>query len=41
MLSGIKIKTEKDIRNTASKIQELGAKNVIVKEVILEMTMRR
>lgn len=30
-LSGIKIKTEKDIRNTASKIQELGAKNVIVK----------
>lgn len=31
MLSGIKIKTEKDIKNTASKIQELGAKNVIVK----------
>ena len=30
-LSGIKIKTEKDIKNTASKIQELGAKNVIVK----------
>ena len=30
-LSGIKIKTEKDIRNTASRIQELGAKNVIVK----------
>ena len=30
-LSEIKIKTEKDIRNAASKIQELGAKNVIVK----------
>ncbi len=30
-LSGIKIKTEKDIRKTALKIQELGAKNVIVK----------
>jgi hydroxymethylpyrimidine kinase / phosphomethylpyrimidine kinase / thiamine-phosphate diphosphorylase len=30
-LSEFKIKTEKDIRNAASKIQELGAKNVIVK----------
>ena len=30
-LSETKIKTEKDIRNAASKIQELGAKNVIVK----------
>ena len=30
-LSEIKIKTEKDIRNAASRIQELGAKNVIVK----------
>ncbi|HEX7275185.1 MAG TPA: bifunctional hydroxymethylpyrimidine kinase/phosphomethylpyrimidine kinase [Nitrososphaeraceae archaeon] len=30
-LSGIKIKTEEDIRKTALKIQELGAKNVIVK----------
>lgn len=30
-LSEIKIKTEKDIRNAALKIQELGAKNVIVK----------
>jgi len=30
-LSGIKIKTEHDIRNAASKIQVLGAKNVIVK----------
>jgi hydroxymethylpyrimidine/phosphomethylpyrimidine kinase len=30
-LSGIKIRTEKDIRKTASKIQQLGAKNVIIK----------
>lgn len=30
-LSGIKIKNEEDIRKTALKIQELGAKNVIVK----------
>lgn len=30
-LSETKIKTEKDIRKAASKIQELGAKNVIVK----------
>ena len=30
-LSGIKIKTEGDIRKTALKIQKLGAKNVIVK----------
>jgi len=30
-LSGIKIRTEKDIRNSASKIQELGAKNVTIK----------
>jgi hydroxymethylpyrimidine/phosphomethylpyrimidine kinase len=30
-LSGIKIRTEKDIRKTAAKIQELGAKNVIIK----------
>ena len=30
-LSGIKIKNENDIKNTALKIQKLGAKNVVVK----------